>query len=199
MTAQIRVELPLPIDISATLTAIIGKTWPGSVIKDDGNDKGWNSERRLVFEIPDGERHKSPKHAKKYAKLKEHLSAYSDVDVTDLGPNKQGFSMPEYLALMYTEFAREAFNQEPRAKNYIETKLQDKETGKQFVFTLARSKEQTPHALRMKAEAERDALKAKLETTEAERDQYKRELDAVPWEYVPKDIYDRAINDTADT
>ncbi|SHY53698.1 hypothetical protein [Mycobacteroides abscessus] len=186
MPAQIRIELPLPIDITGTLINIIGKTWPGTMIKDDGTD--WRSERRLVLEIPDEQRHKSPKKAKKYAEVKQHLRAEVDALITELGPNGAGFGIPEYLADILVGMAKIWFTQEPDAKNYIETTVRDPETRHRYVFYVARSEKQTPHALRTQAETE-------LDTVKAERDQYKRELDAVPWECVPKDIYDRAPND----
>lgn len=191
MSTQIKIELPLPIDITGTLINIVGLTWPGTVIKDDGTD--WKNHRRLVLEVPDKDRHKKPKDAKKYAKVKSHLDGYADVDVTELGPNGAGFGMPEYLAAQYIAFAREAFKQAPEAKNYLETVLRDPETHNRFVFYVAKSEGQTPHALRQQAETERDKIAAELEAVKSERDQYKAELDAVPWEYVPKDIYDRAL------
>lgn len=184
MPTQIRIELPLPIDITGTLINIVGKTWPGTMIKDDGTN--WCGERRLVLEIPDDQRHKSPKTAKKYAEVKQHLSAEADALITKLGPNGAGFGIPEYLADILIGLTKIWFTQEPGAKNYIETTVRDPESHQRYVFYVAKSEKQTPHALRTKAEAE-------LETVKAERDQYKRELDAVPWQYVPKDIYDRAL------
>ena len=35
--AEIRIGLPLPMDITGTLLNVIGLTWPGAVIKNDEN------------------------------------------------------------------------------------------------------------------------------------------------------------------
>lgn len=185
MSTEIRIALPLPIDITGTLINIVGKTWPGAVVKDDGTD--WKNHRQLVLEIPDSDRHRTAKKAKKYAQVKQHLTAEADALITELGPNGAGFGIPEYLADILVGMARIWFTQEPDAKNYIESTIRDPETRQRYVFYVAKSEGQTPHKLRAKAEAE-------LETVTAERDQYKRELDAVPWSYVPKDIYDRALS-----
>ncbi|SHZ98539.1 hypothetical protein [Mycobacteroides abscessus] len=160
MPTQIRIELPLPIDITGTLINIIGKTWPGTMIKDDGTD--WRSERRLVLEIPDEQRHKSPKKAKKYEEVKQHLHAEADALMTELGPNGAGFGIPEYLTDILVGMAKIWFTQEPDAKNYIETTVRDPETHHRYVFYVARSEGQTPHALRTQAETELETVKAEL-------------------------------------
>lgn len=60
---DVRIELPLPVDISATLISIIGLTWPGTVIKNGGAGS-------LLLQIPAAERHKNAKRAAEYAKVK---------------------------------------------------------------------------------------------------------------------------------
>lgn len=79
--------------------------------------------------------------------------------------------MPEYLAAHYTTMARVVFAANPEAVNYLETVLPDPESSTRYVFHVARSEGQTPHALRMKAETE-------LEQVRAERDQLKAQLQA---------------------
>lgn len=160
---ELHIALPLPIDITGTLIKIIGLTWPGTVIKDGGAGQ-------LVLGIPVNERHKNAKRAAQYAKVKKHLDALVDVDITELDTRGGSFGIPEYLAAQYTTMAREAFNSFPEAKNYLETVVTDRETSARYVFYAARSEGQTPHALREKAEAdlervrgERDALRAQLQ------------------------------------
>ena len=149
---DIRIELPLPIDITATLINIIGLTYPGAVIKDDSNDKGWRSENRLVLNIPDKERHKSPKKAEKYAKRRKHLDADTEATINELGPNAVAFGLPTHLASIFIAMARAWFEQTPDAKNYIETKLHDVEGPNTWLFTVPKNPEQSPHELRTKAE-----------------------------------------------
>lgn len=159
---EVRIELPLPIDISATLISIIGLTWPGTLIKNGGPGS-------LLLEIPDAERHKNAKRAAEYAKVKKHLDAEADVDLTELDPNGAGFGLPEYLAAYYTTMARAVFAANPDAVNYLETVLPDPQSSTRYVFHVARSEGQTPHKLRMKAETE-------LEQVRAERDQLRAQL-----------------------
>lgn len=196
---ELRIELPLPIDITGTLINIIGLTWPGAMIKNGASGSGWRSDNRLVLEIPDEQRHKSPKKAEKYAKRKSQLDADTEATINKLGPNAVSMGLPEHLASIFLAMAKTWLEAYPDAKNYMETKIYDRETYKSWVFTVARSEKQTPHQLRQDAMQERDDAWAQYRIAADERDELKRQLDAVPWEYVPKDIYDRAYEAAGDT
>lgn len=158
---DIRIELPLPIDITATLIQVIGLTWPGTMIKDGKGE--WRSDNRLVLSIPDAERHKSPKKAEKYAKVKAHLDANTDAWINSLGPGGTSIGLPEYVSRLLIAMCQAQFEQFPDAENYIESKVYDTENHTHWVVICARSDEQTPHELRQQAEAERDELRAEVE------------------------------------
>lgn len=160
---ELRVKLPLPMDIAGTLMKIVGLTWPNTVIKDGSGEHGWRSEHQLVFDIPDEDRHKSPKKQAKYEATKQHLSPH-DGELTKLGPNNIGVSPVEHLATHWVNMAKQAF-EVMDAPNYLEATVRDKTADgfQEYVFYVAKSKDQTPHALRLKAEKERDDLQAQLD------------------------------------
>ncbi|QNO01137.1 hypothetical protein [Mycobacterium phage CELFI] len=159
---DIRIELPLPIDITGTLINVIGLTWPHAVIKDDGNDKGWRSENRLVLSIPPEDRHKSVKKAEKYAKVKAHLKAETDSMISELDPNAFSLGLPAWLADQFIAIAKVWHAQYPEDANYLESRLREKDTNQEWVFYVAKAKDRTPHALREKAEARVAELEAEL-------------------------------------
>jgi hypothetical protein len=159
---EIRIELPLPLDITGTLINVIGLTYPGAMIKDDGNDKGWRMDNRLVIDIPEDQRHKSAKKAEKYQKVKAHLDGYADSLITELGPKGASFALPEYMMKLLVQMARECWEQFPDAKNYLETTVSDGERGQRYIVTVAKSDKQTPHAIAEAAKAELEALRAEL-------------------------------------
>ncbi|ALF00418.1 hypothetical protein SEA_ARCHIE_124 [Mycobacterium phage Archie] len=159
---DIRIELPLPIDITGTLINVIGLTWPNAVIKDDGNDKGWRSENRLVLSIPPEDRHKSAKKAEKYAKVKAHLTAETEAFVNELDPNAFSLGLPQWLADQFVAIAKVWHAQYPADINYLESRLREKDTNQEWVFYVAKAKDRTPHALREKAEARVAELEAEL-------------------------------------
>lgn len=162
---DIRIELPLPFDIAATLLSVIGLTYPGAVIKDGSGQ--WRSENRLVLSIPETDRHRSPKKADKYAKVKAHLDANADAAITAVGPDGVSIGLPDYVSRLLVEMARAQFAQNPDALNYLETSVYDSQNHTRYVVICARSEQQTPHALRRQAEAERDALQAEVDRLRA--------------------------------
>lgn len=155
---DVRIELPLPMDITATLLRVIGLTWPGTLIKDGKGQ--WRSDSRLVLAIPKSERHKSPKKAEKYEKVKAHLDGWADTVLNDLGPSGAGFGLPEYVADLLIGMCRMQFELYPDAENYTEAEVYDRENHQRYVVICARSDEQTPHELRRQAEAGRDVALA---------------------------------------
>lgn len=155
---KIRIELPLPMDISGTLLNAIGLTWPGAVIAQDTNSRGdWD--RHMVVGIPAAQRHKSVKAAEKYAKRKQYLSADADSDITELGPDGVSFSWPNYLAQSWVAMAMQCWEKFPDAKNYLESTVFNRDTNERYVFYVAKSEGKTPHALRKAAEKRLQAVR----------------------------------------
>jgi hypothetical protein len=154
---EIRIGLPLPMDITGTLLNVIGLTWPGAVIK--GGDDMPTVPRHMVVGIPDKQRHKSVKAAEKYAKRKEFLDANADADITELDPSGVGFSWPQWLAAQWVAMARQCWEKFPDASNYLQSEILDKDTKQRYVFYVAKSKGQTPHQLRDAAEKRLQAVR----------------------------------------
>jgi hypothetical protein len=150
---EIRIGLPLPIDITGTLINIIGLTWPGTAVKN--SHAKWRHEEQLVLEIPDADRHKSPKEAQRYAAVKQHLDAEADACITALGPAGVSVGVPEHLARVLVTLAKSWFEHYPDAENYLESTVYDPDSRQRFVFYVAKSKGQTPHELRLAAELDR--------------------------------------------
>lgn len=157
---DIRIELPLPMDVTATLLNVIGLTYPGAVIKAGSGQRHLDS--RLVLSIPDKDRHRSAKKAEKYAQVKAHLEADADATITELGPGGLSMGLPEYMSRLLVAMVRAQFDRFPDAPNYLESSVYDPQNHARYVVICARSDEQTPHALREKAETERDALAAEV-------------------------------------
>jgi hypothetical protein len=157
--------LPLPLDVSSTLLKIIGLTYPGTLIADDGHD--WKHERQLVLHIPHSERHRNAKGRKKYLAEKDERDAWVG-SLTELGPNSVGVSPHESLVKMWVDLARETMAMFPDAENYLETTAFDKATNDRYVFYVARSEKQTPHALRLKAEERVAELERRVQELEDE-------------------------------
>lgn len=160
-STEIRIELPLPLDITATLISIVGLTWPHAVIKDGGKGRP-HYENRLVLSIPQQDRHKTIKKAAKYVGRKHYLNANADSVINSFGPGDASVGLPEYLSSILLSMAKGWVALYPEAENYIETKVYDKEERTTWVLTVARDTERTPHELRKKAEARIAELEAEL-------------------------------------
>lgn len=157
---DVRIELPLPLDVLSTLMQVIELTYPGTMIR--GGKGEWRSENRLVLAIPTVERHKSAKKAEKYAKAKAHLDGHADATINQLSPGGVPVGLPAYVSRLLVAMCQAQFAAYPDAENYLESTVYDRENNTSYVIICARSEKQTPHALRMKAEAEVERLRAEL-------------------------------------
>lgn len=148
---EVAIALPLPMDIVGTLLEIVGLTWSGTVIK-----KGGLGQRELVLGIPNRQRHKSAKAAKKYRRKKLHLKADTEATINELDADGIVIGTPNWLSELWVGMARDMWRRFPDAPNYVESTVYDQQARQSYVFYVAKSESQTPHALRIKAEKERD-------------------------------------------
>lgn len=154
---EIRIGLPLPMDITGTLLKVIGLTWPGAVIMNSDDPR---HDRHIVVGIPAAQRHRSAKAAGKYANRKEFLNANSDADITEMNAHGVAFNWPEWLAKSWVAMAKQCWEKFPDAKNYLQSEILDRDDTKQrYVFYVAKSEGQTPHALREAAEKRLQAVR----------------------------------------
>lgn len=159
--AYVRFDLPLPLDMAATLMNLLGLAYPGAMI-----DLRHGDPRRMVIRVPDGERRR-PKRVSKRAAEAARAIANDEDEEGLLGEMSEAGNVmihpPERLAKAMVASLEASFEDEPLAENYLEWKLHDRSNhARTWVVIAARSEGQTPHALRMKAEQERDAALALL-------------------------------------
>lgn len=153
---EIAIQLPLPMSVSATLMKLVGAAWPAAELVDS---KGglFGSDRHMVLRIPD-----APARDVSAEEVADVVVAPGpdDVDLLELGPGNIAVRRPEQLSAMMLEIMQAGFEEHPDAVNYLENHVQDPKTGKEYVLIFARSAGQTPHELRMAAEARADAVHA---------------------------------------
>lgn len=139
---RVRIDLPLPLDVAATLTKLIGAAYPSCTMEGLG--------RSLIFVIPAGARAKAV--SKRAAKpvpaegdtVLNKFSTDGTVDMT--------ISTPEELAAACLDIMRTAFAEYPDAKNYLEQRLWDKKDNRAYAMTFQRVEGLTAHELRREAE-----------------------------------------------
>lgn len=156
----IEINLPLPIDVVSTLMLLVGSAYPDATLTDQGRYG-----RKLGFKIPAGSRTKKLSKTAA-AKLKQDGTGF-DFDVTEAGPQGFAWAMPEHIADMCRDVIETAFKDNPDAANYLEWVVQSSDGTGRYVLTFCRSKTQTPHALRMAAEAKLATAEARIKELEA--------------------------------
>ena len=68
------------------------------------------------------------------------------------GPSGISVANPVGLAITLLENMKASFQENPEAANYLETTVRDPDDGARYVLIFAKSKAQTPHELRTRAE-----------------------------------------------
>lgn len=147
-STDVEIRLPLPLDLAGTLLNLIGAAYPKAQVRMSG------SHMTVAIDpadrIPDGD-------------LETYLESFTpsmlEPGVGETLLQRDGVSAPEWLAHVLGEIAQAALDNAP---NYIEAPLRLTATSGEMVMTVARSEGQTPHALRMAAEARVSQLEDKL-------------------------------------
>jgi hypothetical protein len=167
----IALGMPMPVDVFATLGDLISKAWPGADLIADpvaagipekvaaAFGGGWGSPKMQLVRIP---KHRGRRVSKKEAQAiaAENHNELGD-DETRL--NFHGFETTEHGTSVGLSGAEELqhqlgalglaiLDQTEGAINYVEWTIIDKETDRRAVLCVARSKGQTAHALRTRAE-----------------------------------------------
>lgn len=142
---DIKVATPLPSNVVLTLGALIDAVWPGSelAINED------RSRNQIIYRVNNAARRVLPDED---AAALHVEPATGDIDITGLGPEGVSMLTPVEVAANLLPVIKTAFEEFPDAENYLEMPVRDPETHHRYVLTFARSKAQTPHALRMSAE-----------------------------------------------
>lgn len=171
--AEIRVETPLPMEVAGTLMQLIGTAWPDAQIRTDGGRMAFGG-RALTMLVD--HRRRPKKVTKKAAKAivgqnadqADEAAAAGVGDAEFLGFDDGWVSMsaPEELQLHLASVCMHLLDGNEDAVNYLEwevrTRATDDAPARSFVLSAARSKGQTPHALRTRAETELADLRAQV-------------------------------------
>lgn len=147
---QVRIGLPLPMDVTSSLMQVLGLAWPGALI-------GNGTQREMVLLLPKG----VPVLLAKEDAAEQLLDAVQvateeteGFEFTEMGPGRFGMSMPEDMVRFFAGMAGAWFEHYPQATNYLEQKLIDPSTNRSFVVIVQRHEGKSPHDLREMAEAE---------------------------------------------
>lgn len=156
----IRIGLPLPFDVVASLSYAFDAMYPDSKIKTSAHPG------EMVILIDD--EHRRPRVGKK--KLRDAKvtaeAGIADVQVLGWEDDHLALSTPEELSLMLAAPCAHLIAAFEDAVNYVE--LEVEHDGNRYTVAACRSRGQTPHALRMKAEQERDEARAEVDRLRAE-------------------------------
>lgn len=158
---EVSIRLPLPLEVVGALSEAIGTLWPDATIRTDRRD--------FTFMVP---RRKAKRPTKK--RMREILAESwpdddaPEVDVTRINPDGMSIALDNndeaWQQLGAWAYSVLRFHD---AANYVEqqitVQLPDANEERTLLLTACWSTGQTPHALRMKAEAELAALRAEKE------------------------------------
>lgn len=161
----IRIEAPLPLDLAGALMQLIGTAWPEAVVTESSGYRKFG----LEMLVPPRQKHKV---TKREADAIRDETAPTDADATaeflgfrwdDEGHAWLSMAPPEDLCLYLGEIGHRIIEAYADAVNYLEWEIRTKDGDNRYVLSVARSKGQTPGALRKKAEAVVERLRALLE------------------------------------
>lgn len=153
---DIAIKLPLPMSVTGTIMNLVGAAWPDAMIVDN-QDGILTGGKHMVLRIPDAPPAEVSNEQLAAAKVQP---GEDDVDVHELGPQGISVGRPEQLSAMMLEILLASFEDNPDAVNYLESKVRDPKTYQEYVLIFARSQGQTPHQLRMAAEAKLESARA---------------------------------------
>ncbi|MFB7890394.1 hypothetical protein ACFCZ3_20310 [Cellulosimicrobium cellulans] len=148
---RVVVELPAPLDVVSTLLRVIGQTYPGTVIA-----PGWSG--RTTFVIPDVDR------PRPVDEVNTTPDDAADVTLNRWGKDGMALGLEDAVFTFLTEPVL-ALLDEYGIENYLEQGIVT-EDGRRYVVVMCRSSEQTPHALRARAETEARAAEARARDAE---------------------------------
>lgn len=154
---EIRIQLPLALDVAGSVTQAVGALYPGAMIST-------SDPRVLAIQIPDASRRKRVS-KKALASLKvDSDSPETDSQMTRFDGQTLSTTVPEALQILgrYALAVLEGVN---GVANYVEQQMTIP-SGRRLHFAVSWTEKQTPHELRLIAEHERDEARAALARVE---------------------------------
>jgi hypothetical protein len=161
----VRIGLPLPVDVVTTISGLIDKAYPGTVI-----DLHAGHGRDMALRLPD-RRGKRVTKAVIAATVAEPDEDGFEVQLNNLKSDGTfSFGGPEELVAVLAEAAVQVFDN-AEVENYMEWYLRDPEDpyARTICVAIARTKGQTPAVLRQKAEERARVAEERLALWEAAR------------------------------
>lgn len=190
--AEIRVATPLPMEVAGTLMQLIGAAWPDAQVRTDRGRGTFGDDYALTMLVD--HRRRPKKVTKKAAQVivGEQNATRDEADAAGVGDSDfLGFddgwvstSAPEELSKFLGGIAHQLIGHYEGAVNYLEWEVHVQPEGEaraSYVLSIARSKGQTPGALRTKAEEELADARAQLAAIRALRDEYDGVLVDAPY------------------
>lgn len=150
---EIRIEAPLPLDMVATITRLIGGAYPNAQMAPSGR------QNCLTFVVEAADRVPEDKVAEF---LHTFTPEFADETLGEVTYNLDTYGAPLILAQTLREAALRTINENPEAENYLEYSFWAPEERREYVVTIARGANRTPAALREQAEERADKYAAKL-------------------------------------
>lgn len=154
---QIKIALPLPMDMVSSLVRAIGTMYPDATMS--GNGSGYGAE--LVLNVPESNRRaKGSKKALAAAKVPADDPA-SEPELTGFGDGGISMTTPKEAAENLAVWAYTLLTSVD-ATNYVEQAAHHPETGQRLAVVACWTDRQTPHELRLAAERRADEAEARL-------------------------------------
>lgn len=159
---EIRVDLPLPLDMSAHLMSAIGAVWPNTMLRADKM-----ASNQLIFVIDPKDRFDGLDDPSRIQQAT--LTPIEDESLIgalrNMSSDELAVSLPEILAQTLLELSKGFFEHVPDAKNaenYMQFQAIDPEDGKRWTFIAVRGNKPTPHDLRAIADQKADTAERAL-------------------------------------
>lgn len=154
---EVRIGLPLPMDVAGTITRAFAILWPDGKFDQSRSPSG----REMVAVITDADRMTTAtKRAIAKAKMNSEDVTLEGLLVAWDPDGTLGLTLPQVAQERLAEICV-AMLSTAEAPNYLEIPI-TAPGGKRYAVAACRSMEQTPHALRMEAERQLAEAQAKL-------------------------------------
>lgn len=160
---EVRIGLPLPMDVATSIVRAFAVLWPEGHFDQKRSPSG----HEMVAVISDADRMtKATKKRIAAAKANSEDTSLEGLLASWDPDGSLGLTLPQVANERLAEICV-AMLSVADAPNYLETPVRTPD-GQRYAVAACRSMGQTPHALRMKAEKERDAALAEVERLRAE-------------------------------
>lgn len=118
-TTEVKIALPLPMDVASTLIQIIGTAYPNTQMKTD-------SGRYLELVIDEDDRFKNKTSKKRILAAKQFIEDEQNAQLTELRNGQPSVSTPEWIAQSVGFMVERLFEETPDAENYFQMDVRNR-------------------------------------------------------------------------